>query len=232
MKTFFVAAAVATTALIAAAPIAAPVAIAQSKTGIGMADLRVAAARSNAFTVAMQQIEQTYAEDIRVRDARAQVLQAEINVLIAKLNEDAGKPNPNRAALETQARTIQEKRTAANTELDRMSARVDLATAFVEDQISLRMNDAVRAAMRRLKIDLLLQPDAVLAREPNVDVTDAVVQDLNAILPNVTITPPEGYQPGALVAQRNQELLAAARAGQAAPAAATPAAPTTQPTTR
>src|SRR3546814_5732432 len=96
-------------------------------------------------------------------------------------------------------------RQAAQEELGRIGAPVELALAYVEDQISVRMNEAVKAAMTARKIDLLLQPDAVLARENNVDITDAVVAELNKILPNVTITPPAGYKPGQLVPQRTEE---------------------------
>ena len=61
--------------------------------------------------------------------------------------------------------------------------------------------------------------------------TDAVVTELNRILPSVSIAVPAGYQPGQLVQQRNQQLMEAARASQGT---ATPApAPTgTQPTSR
>src|SRR3546814_3775176 len=115
-------------------------------------------------------------------------------------------------------------RQAVKGELGRMGGPVERALAYVEDQISVRMNEAVKAAMTARKIDLLLQPDAVLARENNVDITDAVVAELNKILPNVTITPPAGYKPGQLVQQHNQQLMDAARAAQ--PAAGTP--PTTR----
>ena len=125
---------------------------------------------------------------------------------------------------------MQDKRQAAQDELGKIGEPVELALAYVEDQISVRMNEAIKAAMTAKKVDLLLQPDAVLARENNVDVTDAVVAELNKILPSVTITPPAGYKPGQLVQQRNQQLMDAARAAQPG-AAATPAAGT-PPTTR
>ncbi len=229
MKKLFLAASIAAATLVAAPVLIAPAA-AQSKSGIAVADVRVAAARSTAFGTAMTQIDTTYAEPIKVRDARAQTLQAEINLLVAKYQEEAGKPTPNRTSLEAQVKAINDRRTAANTELEQLGAQVDLAIAYVEDQISLRMNEAIRAAMRRLKVDLLLQPDAILAREPNVDITDAVVADLNALLPQVQIVPPANYRPGQLVEQRNRELAAAARAAAAGQAPATP--PTSQPATR
>ena len=233
MKHLFAASALAVATLSVSPMLAAPAA-AQSKTGIAVADVRVAAARSAAFTTAMQQIETTYKAQIDARDARAETLQAELNVLVAKYNEEARKPTPNQATVQAAAKAVQDKRAAANTEVGQLSQQVDLAVAYVEDQISVRMNEAIRAAMKRLKVDLLLNPDAVLARETNVDITDAVVADLNALLPNVGIVPPAGYQPGQLVQAKNQELVNAARAaqGQPAPAPATTPPPATRPQTR
>jgi Skp family chaperone for outer membrane proteins len=229
MNKYFAAAALGVATLSVSPMLAAPAA-AQSKTGIAVADVRVAAARSAAFTTAMQQIEVTYKAQIDARDARAQTLQAELNVLVARFNEEQRKPTQNRPALEAAAKAVQDKRAAANAEVGQLGQQVDLAVAYVEDQISVRMNDAIRAAMRRLKVDLLLNPEGVLAREPAVDITDAVVADLNAILPNVGIVPPAGYQPGQLVQAKNQELVNAARAQQGTTPATTP--PPAQPQTR
>lgn len=215
-------------ATLSVSPILSAPAIAQAK-AVAVADVRMAAARSNAFTVASQQIETTHKASIDQQQSRGQTLQAEINVLIAKYNEEAKKTPQNQTTLQAAAKAVQDKRQSAQNELGRIGAPVELAVAFVEDQISVRMNEAIKAAMTARKIDLLINPEAVLARENNVDITDAVVAELNKILPNVTITPPAGYQPGQLVQQRNQQLMDAARAAQPG-AAAAPAG--TPPTTR
>jgi Skp family chaperone for outer membrane proteins len=228
MKKILVASALAM-ATLSVSPILSAPAIAQAK-GVGVADVRVAAARSNAFQTASTQIETTYKAQIDQQQSRGQTLQAEINVLIAKYNEEAKKTPQNQTALQAAAKAVQDKRKAAQTELGRISAPVDLAIAYVEDQISVRMNEAIKAAMTAKKIDLLLNPDAVLARENNVDITDAVVTELNRILPNVSIAVPAGYQPGQLVQQRNQQLMDAARAAQGGTPA--PAPTGTPPTTR
>lgn len=227
MKKIIAASALAIAALSVSPLLSAP-AIAQAKS-VALADVRVAASRSNAFTVASQQIQTTYKAQIDQQETRGQTLQAELNVLVAKYNEEAKKTPQNQAALQAAAKAVQDKRQSASAELNKIGEPVDLAIAYVEDQISVRMNEAIKAAMTAKKVDLLLQPDAVLARENNVDITDAVVVELNKILPSVTITPPAGYKPGQLVQQRNQQLMDAARAAQ--PGAATPAAGT-PPTTR
>lgn len=232
MKKILVASALAIATLSVSPLISAP-AIAQAKS-IAVADVRAAAARSNAFSVASQQIETTYKAQIDQQEARGQTLQAELNVLIAKYNEEVKRTPQNKAAIETAGKAVQDKRASAQAELAKISEPVDLAVAFVEDQISVRMNDAIKAAMTTRKIDLLLQPDAVLRREDNVDITDALVVELNRILPNVSIVPPAGYKAGLLVQQHNQQLYEQARAAQGAAQGAAPApAPTgSQPTTR
>jgi Skp family chaperone for outer membrane proteins len=217
MKKLLLASAMAA-ATLSVSPILSAPAIAQAK-AVAIADVRVAAARSNAFTAASQQIQTTHKASIDQQQSRGQTLQAEMNVLIAKYNEEARKTPQNQAALQAAAKAVQDKRQAAGEELQRIGAPVELALAYVEDQISVRMNEAIRAAMTAKKIDLLLQPEAVLARENNVDITDAVVVELNRVLPNVTITPPAGYQPGQLVQQRNQQAATAAQQ----PAATQPA---------
>lgn len=228
MKKIFVASALAIASLSVSPMFAAPAA-AQAR-AVATADVRVAAAKSNAFDVASKQIETTYKAQIDQQQTRGQTLQAEINVLIAKYNEEAKKTPQNQTALQAAAKAVQDKRQAAQNELGQIGAPVDLAIAYVEDQISVRMNEAIKAAMTAKKVDLLVSPEAVLARENNVDITDGVVAELNRILPNVSIVPPAGYKPGQLVQQKNQELMNAARAAQGAPAA--PAPTGSQPTTR
>ena len=226
MKKIFTASALAIAAL-SVSPIVAVPAAAQAKS-VALADVRAAAAKSNAFTVASQQIQTTYKAQIDQQETRGQTLQAEMNVLIAKYNEEAKKTPQNAAAIQAAGKAVQDKRQAAQTELGRIGAPVDLAIAYVEDQISVRMNEAIKAAMTAKKVDLLVNPEAVIARENNVDITDAVVAELNRLLPNVSTAVPAGYQAGQLVQQRNQQLMDQARAAQGG-AAARPATPAPAP---
>ncbi|WOF42467.1 OmpH family outer membrane protein [Sphingopyxis indica] len=229
MKKIFTASALAIASLSISPMLAAPAA-AQARS-VAVADVRAAAAQSNAFKTASQQIQTTYKAQIDQQESRGQTLQAELNVLVAKYNEEAKKTPQNQAALQAAAKAVQDKRQSASEELNRIGAPVELALAYVEDQISVRMNEAIKAAMTAKKVDLLLQPDAVLARENNADITDAVVTELNRILPSVSTVVPAGYKPGQLVQQRNQQLIDAARSQQGAAATPAPAAGN-QPTTR
>ena len=79
---------------------------------------------------------------------------------------------------------------SAQQELAGLRQRINLATAYVEEQIALKLEAAVKATMKAKNVDLVLSPQAVIAREPHVDITDAIVIELNKLVPSVSITPP------------------------------------------
>lgn len=230
MKKILTASALAVAALSVSPMFAAPAA-AQSTKGVGVADLEVALGQSNAYKVAMTQIGETYKAQIDQADTRRQTLEAELNVLRAKANEEAKKTPKNQAAIDGAVKAFQDKQAAASREVQTLSQPFDLARTYVIDQISVRLDEAVKGAMTKRKVDLLLNYDQqiVLAAEKQVDITDAVATELNTLIPNAQIVPPAGYQPGQLMQQKNQAAVAAARAAaQPAAPAPTGSAPTTR----
>src|SRR3546814_7091559 len=86
-------------------------------------------------------IQTTYKAQIDQQESRGQTLQAELNVLVAKYNEEAKKTPQKQAALQAAAKAVQDKRQSASEELNRIGAPVELALSYVEDQISVRMKD-------------------------------------------------------------------------------------------
>ncbi len=218
MKTIFKAAVLALAPMTAMALAAAPAA-AQSKTGIAIADLERAVGTSTAYTTARTQMNTTYKAQIDAVTARRTAIEADLKTkgeaLQTAINAAGGKPTP---ALETQYQQYQAQTQTYQQELQRLSQPLTLANAYVEEQITAKLSDALKAAMTKTKVDLVLKPEATFSYQPTVDITAAVVTELNALVPSVGITPPAGWQPGG---QR--------QAGQ--PAAA-PANPNQKPTTR
>jgi Skp family chaperone for outer membrane proteins len=186
-------------------------AIAQSKTGIAVADLQRAVGTSAAYTAARTQMQTTYKPQIDAFNARKTAIDAELktkgDALQAALTAAGNKPTP---AIETQYQQFQQSQQTAQAELQRMGQPIGLANAYVEEQITAKLSDALKAVMTKTKVDLVLSPEATVSYQPTVDITQAVVTELNTLVPSVGITPPAGWQPG--------------RQGQAAPGAA-PAAP-------
>ena len=194
-KTLLKSAALALATLSVPAMIASPAA-AQSKTSIAVANYEAAVVQSQAYQNAITQIKTTYKADIDATNARATALQAEIKPLVDAYNAAVQQPNASQATVQPQAQALQAKRQSGQEELARLQQRVTLATAYVEEQVAMKLNDAIRAAMQAKKVDLVLQPQAVIAREPYVDITAAIVAELNKVVPSATITPPAGWQPG------------------------------------
>ena len=223
MKKLIVASALAIATLSSVSPLVAAPAAAQSRTGIAVADLEGASRKSSAMTTAVSQVQTTYKAQIDQYNSRAATLQAELDVLTARMREEAAKPTPNQTTLQAMNKERQDKSAAAQRELGQIEQPYALAMAYAQEQVQLRLNDAVKAAMTAKKVDLLLNPEGVLARENNADITDAIVTELNRLVPTVSIAAPAGYQPGQLLQN-------AARAAQGTPAAPAPtgSAPTTR----
>lgn len=186
---------------------------AQSKNGIAIANYQAAVVKSQAYQTAVNQMKVTYKADIDASNARAAAIQTELKPLVDAYNAAVQAPGATAASIQPQAQALQAKRQSAQQELTRLQARVNLATAYVEEQVGAKLNDAIVATMKAKNIDLVLQPQAVIARENHVDITDAIVLELNKLVPSASITPPAGWQPG----QQNQQ-----QAAQPAPAAAQP----------
>ncbi|CCW17573.1 Outer membrane protein H precursor [Sphingobium indicum BiD32] len=204
MKTIFKAAALVFAPMTAIALTAVPAA-AQSKMGIAVADLQRAVGTSAAYTVARTQMQTTYKPQIDAFNARKTAIDADLktkgDAIQAALTAAGNKPTP---AIETQYQAFQQSQQTAQAELQRMGQPIALANAYVEEQITAKLSDALKAAMAKAKVDLVLAPDATVSYQPTVDITAAVVTEINALVPSVSITPPAGWQPG--------------RQGQAAPA--------------
>lgn len=207
-------AAVAAPALLAATPAAAQVAV---------ANLDAAVENTNAFRTAMTQMQTTYKTQIDQARARSTALEAELKPLVDAFNAAQRAPNPNQQALQAQYQTIQQKKAAGDQDVQRIAQPVAVARAYVVDQFTTgnKLDAAVRAAMTTKRVNLVVQPGAVVLAQPAADITADITTELNKTVPSVSITPPAGWQPGGQQAAAGAAP-AAAGARPAAPAATTP----------
>jgi Skp family chaperone for outer membrane proteins len=180
-------------ALVAAASVSLP-AIASAQ-AVAVADVQGAVQKSAAFTAAMAQMKTTYAAQITAFETRQKAIQAEITPLVTAF-QAAQKANSPQATLQTQYNAIQTKQQAAQAELQRLSAPIARAQAYVEEQIGGKLEAALKAAMVARNVQLVVAPQATVSYQPAVDITDAIVAELNKTVPSAGITPPAGWQPG------------------------------------
>lgn len=196
MKTFLKAVALATVPVAALAAGIVPAA-AQSKLGIAVVDMDEAVNKSVAATNARNQMQTTYKANIDNFNTRKTALDADLKQKAEAFQQAAqaanGKPSP---ALQTQYEGLQQSQQAAQSELQKIGQPIALANAYIEEQISAKIGDALKAAMTKNKVDLVLQPGATVSYQPTVDITGAVTAELNTLVPSVNIVPPAGWQPG------------------------------------
>lgn len=209
MKTMFKALALAMVSVAGTASFA-PVAQAQAVPGIAVADIEEAVAKSNAAVVAANQIQLTYKAQIDAANARATALNGELQGLMGAFQTAQKAPNPNQQVLQQQYAAIQKKQQDGQREVQTMSEPFNKANAYAVSQIRAKLEQAVRNAMTKKRVSILLQPEALLVPSPTSDITNDVIAELNVLVPSVSISPPAGWP--------NQQ------GGAPAPAAA-PAAP-------
>ena len=189
------------TMLLATVPMAFSVALptaasAQAVTNVAVANVEEAVQRSGAFTAAVAQIKVTYKAQIDAFDARQKVIQAELKPLVAAFQAAQAAPNANRTALETQANAIQTRQQTAQRELQNLAQPFGRAQAYAEEQIGSKLEAALKAAMVKRKVSLVVSPQATISYQPAADITGDIVTELNALVPAVSIAVPANWQPG------------------------------------
>jgi Skp family chaperone for outer membrane proteins len=186
---------------------------AQAQTA-GVADLQAAMSNTKAAQNAATQIRTANTAVISQIQARQQSAQTELQPLVTKFQADQ-RANVAQATLQQEATTIQARENAARADIQRLSAPIDLAQAYVAEQIQPKLQQAVQAAMAQRNVSVLLKPDAAWVTLPAADLTATITAQLDTLVPSVNATPPAGWQPG----QNGAGAGAASAAGR--PAAAT-----------
>lgn len=205
--------------------------------GIAVADLDGVVASSNAFRTAQQQRQTTYKPQIDQAEARSRQLNAQLQPLADKFNRDRAAAGANQPALQQQAQQIQQIQQSGQQELRTILQPVGLSEAYVQEQITEKLDQAVKNAMGKQKISLLLSPQSVLAlNNQGYNLNQAILAELNTLIPSATIVPPAGWEPREVreqraqqAAQQGQGAAPAAAAAPARPGSAAPARPATPP---
>ncbi|MCK9542933.1 MAG: OmpH family outer membrane protein [Novosphingobium sp.] len=196
-KTIVMSALAAGLLMVSGAPAAyAQAANAPAITGIAVANLDAVIANSNAFRTAQQQRPTTYKAQIDQAEARRKALTTQLQPLVNKFNTDRQAANPNQASLGQQAESIQRLQQSGQAELERILEPVALSEAYVQEQISDKLDQAVKTAMTKNKVSLLLNPQAIVALNNNAyNLNQAILNELNTLLPSAQLVPPQGWEP-------------------------------------
>ncbi len=200
-------------------PAAAAAPVGPVAPGIGIANLEAIVANSAAFKTAQAQRPVTYKAQYDQAEARRTAISNQLRPLVEKFQRDRAVPNANQQALQVQAEAIQRIEQSANQELQGILQPVAMSEAYVQEQINEKLAAAVQAAMTKQKITLLLNPQAIISGNNAYNLNQAILNELNAVLPTAQLVPPQGWEPREMREQR------AAQQGQGA---AQPAGPQTE----
>jgi Skp family chaperone for outer membrane proteins len=199
--------------LSAATPMLATPAAAQVVKGVGVISLPAVIANSNAYKVAEQQRPVTYKAQFDQANARRQAIAQQLQPMYQKIQTDQ-QNNVAQAQLQQQAATIQQIEQSGQRELQQILQPVALSRAYVQEQIEDKLDEAVQAAAKKRNITLILDAanGQVIYADAAYNITQAVLDELNAQLPSAQLVPPEGWVPREV--RQQQEAAAAAQAGQ------------------
>lgn len=199
--------------------------------GIAIADLEAIVGNADAIRLAEQQRETSYKPQIDAYKARMQKLEADLKPLVDKYNADSAVANPNQASLKAQADSITKIQQDGQKEAAELIRPYVYSQEYVKEQVAGKLNQAVRTAMTKNRVTLLLAPGTSVAAEPAHYLNKQILTELNLLIPTAQVIPPAGWEPLELRQQRAQQAAAQQQAaGQAQGAApATPAPRPAQP---
>ncbi len=210
-------------AVLAAATVVAPVAVApaaaQENQRVGFVNVTAVVANSSAYQTAQQQRQTTYAAQFQQAETRRAAIQAHLDPLVQAFNTARQQPNADQAALQQQAAQIQQIQQNGQNELQQILAPVALSQAYVEEQIRDQLGTAIQNAARAQGVTLVISPETILHAEASHNLNEAVLAQLNSLIPSAQLVPPNGWLPAELRAQ--QEAAAAAQAAAPQQPAAT-----------
>ncbi|MFM5930006.1 MAG: OmpH family outer membrane protein [Novosphingobium sp.] len=209
----------------APAPAAAPASTGIVVPGLGIANIDLILVNSAAYKTAAQQRPVTYKAQYDAAEARRKQIADQITPMVNKFNADRAVPNANQAALAQQAQAIQALEQSGTAELQRILQPVSLSEAYVQEQIGEKLNTAINNAMTKQRVTLLLNPSAIVATTNAYNMNQAILNELNTLLPSAQLVPPAGWEPREVREAKAQQA-AQQGAAPAAPVAPAPAANT------
>ncbi len=189
--------ALAATALVASPMLAAP-AMAQVAAGQGVAvvDFEKAINDTAAFKAATTQIQAQYKTQIDAFNTRSQAINTELAPAQTEIQTLQQNPATAKATLDTKVAAYRTRATAAQAELARLAQPFGRPTAYAREQVADKVEAALRAAMAAKRVNLIVNPEAVILATPAADITPDLTTQLNTTVKTVSTTPPANWQPG------------------------------------
>ena len=225
MKTLLCAGAAIALSAVLAAPATAQV------NGIGVSDPALVVASSQALQTSYGQIATTFAAE----RTQLEQTQTQRDSLARPFDTDGDGQldDTERAALQANATVLQQIQTLEQS-IAQTQQPITAARVYAIEQIAQQLGTAVQQVVAANNVQMIVAPSTVVWMADAADLTDEIAAALNALVPAVSTTPPQGWQPqrsSVDLYQQVQQILVAAAVQQAQQQAAQqqqPAAPPVQ----
>ena len=184
--------------------------------GIGVAEPAVVIAGSQALTGAYSQISTTYA----AQRTQLEQLDQQRNALIKKFdtNNDGKLDQAEQTAAQAETNPTRKQLETLEQQINTVQAPINLAAAFAVSQIAQQLGAAVQQVVSQGNVQMILPANDVLYAVDAANLNPKIVAALNTRVPQVSITPPAGWQPDQQTVQLFQDVqqvrIAAAQAMQ------------------
>ena len=176
--------AIALTAALAIAP-------AQAQT-VATADFDGAVVKTKAFTAANETIKTTYKTQI----TSVEGYQKELQTLLAPFDTNKDNRIDDNELRAAQASPTWATVVAKQQQIDTNQGPVVRAQAYVFEQVSAKLNQAVQSVITARGLSLIVKPDAVVWANQVGNITPAITAELDKLVPTANATPPANWQPG------------------------------------
>jgi Skp family chaperone for outer membrane proteins len=182
--------------------------------GIGVAEPAIVVAGSQALSGAYAQIGTTY----QAQRTQLDQLDQQRLTLIKKFdtNNDGKIDQAEQKAAQAENNATRKQLETLDTQINQVQAPINLAAAYAVSQIAQQLGAAVQQVVSQGNVQLILPSSEVLYAADAANLNQKVTTALNSRLPQVSISPPAGWQPDQATIQLFQDVqqvrLAAAQA--------------------
>lgn len=163
---------------------------AQSRGAPAMVDLQKVVQASTAYTAGITQINTTYAANIQQLQQLQTTANSQLQPIVTQARAEQAKPAPNQSQLQTLQAQANQIQTQAQEQAQQLNQPIEIARAYVADQVSQAIRPAIQTVARNRKVPMVISAEAALYTDPGSDITNDVVAELNRTLPQVGIVPP------------------------------------------
>jgi len=192
---------IAAAALALSAAVAAPAAA--QVNGIAIADPAVAVAGSQTLQQAYGQISQTF----QAQRTQLEGLQQQRDTLVRQFDTDGdGQLSDAEQAAAQANTTVRPQVEALDQQIAQVQGPITAARVYAVEQILQQFNAAMQQVVSQRGIQLILSPQSAVYAADSVDVTDEIMTALTTLVPTVSTTVPQGWQPQRQTVSMYQEV--------------------------